>query len=63
MKKKRITISYVAENDTAFYIETLIRSNSIKVIQDNGGTAVKLCVENLPVENDQFEIKKVCRKM
>lgn len=67
MKRKKISISYAANEADAFYIETVIRSAAAKVIQENGASQMKIEIENLPVENSNFEfnerkVKKVMFK-
>lgn len=55
MIKKRISISYAADEAEAFYIETVIRSTAAKVIEENGAKQMKIEMETLPTENSNFE--------
>lgn len=54
MKTKKITVQFSADDDKAFYIETLIRSQAAKAVQDNGGKSMRIDVEHLPVPNRNF---------
>lgn len=57
MIKRKISITYIAEEDKAFYIKTIIRSTVAHVIQECGASQMKIEMENLPVENKNFEIE------
>lgn len=55
MAKKKISITYAANEAEAFYVETLIRTAAAKIIQENGARQMKIEIENLPTENTRFE--------
>lgn len=57
MIKRKISITYIAEEDKAFYIENIIRSTAAHVIQECAASQMKIEMENLLVENKNFEIK------
>lgn len=57
MVKRKISISFAADDKLAFMIETMIRSDVVRIIQDNGGKSMKMQMESLPVENKSFEIR------
>lgn len=55
MQKRKISISYIANEDNAFYIENVIRSTAAKVIQENAACQMKIEMQTLSVENKNFE--------
>lgn len=55
MAKKKISITYAANEAEAYYIETLIQTAAAKIIQENGARQMKIEIENLLTENARFE--------
>lgn len=57
MIKRKISITYAANEAEAFYIETIIRSTAAKVIEENGAKQMKIEMEALSVKNVGFEFQ------
>lgn len=56
---KKITLQYTAEDNNAFAIEKLLRSNFVKIIEENGGKAVHIDSKVRLVNNKEEPVLKV----